>query len=208
MSAPESGVSPEPESAPARSREQTRRRLIEAGTELFAVGGLHAVTSAQIARHAGVATGTFYLHFQDKKALFREIVLEALRRLRSRQDAAGARSGGDAREEFRARTAELLRFAGENHDLVRVLFGRDHAAADLGEDVLDQVIPGIEQRLRERLASGEAPSGVHPGVAAQAVAAMTARVVAWWIEHPDRARSEEVVETLLRMHPAHLSRIS
>ena len=39
----------------------------------FAEEGLHAVTSARIARRAGVATGTFYLHFADKHVLFEEI---------------------------------------------------------------------------------------------------------------------------------------
>ena len=37
-----------------------------------------------IARIAGVAAGTFYLHFRDKQALFREIVFEALATLEER----------------------------------------------------------------------------------------------------------------------------
>ena len=55
--------------APARSRADTRRRLLEAAVALFAERGLHGVTSAQIARRAGVATGTFYLHFPDDRFL-------------------------------------------------------------------------------------------------------------------------------------------
>jgi AcrR family transcriptional regulator len=202
MSVREAEVTADAPTAPARSRAETRRRLVEAGTELFAGSGLHAVTSAQIARRAGVASGTFYLHFPDKKALFREIVFEALDRLRERQDRAAA-SAADARAEYRARTAELLRFAEENRDLVRVLFGRDHPAAELGEDVIERVVPDIESRLRERVAAGAAPTTLHLGAAAQAVAAMTVRVVAWWVEDPTRASREEVVDTLLRMHPGY-----
>ena len=73
MSVTESEVSQAGETAAARSRRETRRRLVEAGTELFAREGLHGATSAQIARRAGVAAGTFYLHFRDKQDLFREI---------------------------------------------------------------------------------------------------------------------------------------
>ena len=73
MSVTESEVSRPAETAAARSRRETRRRLVEAGTELFAREGLHGATSAQIARRAGVAAGTFYLHFRDKQDLFREI---------------------------------------------------------------------------------------------------------------------------------------
>ena len=50
-------------------REETRRRLLEAGTAAFAEIGLHGITTARIARRAGVGTGTFYLHFPDKHAL-------------------------------------------------------------------------------------------------------------------------------------------
>jgi AcrR family transcriptional regulator len=203
VSVHEADITSDAPTAPARSRAETRRRLIEAGTELFASSGLHAVTSAQIARRAGVASGTFYLHFQDKKALFREIVFEALDRLRQRQDRAAAAAGRDAREEYRVRTAELLRFAEENRDLIRVLFGRDHSAADLGEDVIERVVPDIESRLRERVVAGGAPVTLHLGAAAQAVAAMTVRVVAWWVEDPARATREEIVDTLLRMHPGY-----
>ena len=106
----------EPTSAAARSRADTRRRLVEAGTDLFARDGLHGVTSARIARAAGVATGTFYLHFKDKEALFREIVFAALARPArarmapadgppSRRAEAGARAHGGARRLRRARTA-------------------------------------------------------------------------------------------------------
>lgn len=187
--------------APARSREATRRRLVDAGTELFALEGLHGVTSARIARRAGVATGTFYLHFRDKRALFQAIVFEALEELRRRQQEAAAATDGTPAEEVRARTEELLRFAEEQRDLVRVLFGREAEAGGVGQDVLDAVVPGIERRLRERVAAGEVSPELEPAVAAQALAAMTTRVVAWWVERPERASRASVVATLLRMHP-------
>lgn len=191
----------EPGSAPARSREDTRRRLVEAGTALFASEGLHGVTSARIARRAGVATGTFYLHFKDKRALFQAIVFAALDELRGRQQRAAAATDGTAAAEIRARTEELLAFAEENRDLMRVLFGRGGEAGGVGQDVVDAVVPGIERRLRERVAAGEVPAELDPAVAAQALAAMTTRVVAWWVEDPRRASRESVVATLLRMHP-------
>ena len=38
-----------------------------AGEALFAEHGLHGVTTHTIAHHAGVAAGTFYLHFPDSR---------------------------------------------------------------------------------------------------------------------------------------------
>jgi AcrR family transcriptional regulator len=196
MSVGELDVSGSEGGAAARSRRETRRRLIVAGTELFARRGLYGATSAEIARHAGVAAGTFYLHFKDKQELFREIVFAALAQLRAREESASAHAR-DRVEELRARYHELLRFAEENRNLVRVLFGRRHEAADLGEDVLDAILPGLEERVRETSAG----AGLHPGVAAQALAAMVSRVLAWWTHDPARASRDEVVETLLRLHP-------
>ena len=82
-----SGSDRPPETRDAR-RAATRERLRQAGLELFAERGLHGLTTHDIAHHAGLAAGTFYLHFQDKQALFREIALEALDEMRSHLQAA------------------------------------------------------------------------------------------------------------------------
>lgn len=189
--------------APSRSREATRRRLVEAATELFAQEGLHGATSARIAAAAGVATGTFYLHFKDKEALFREIVFAALGELRDRQRRVVDTAGGDARAQIRARTAELVAFAEENRNLILVLFGRGHEAAGVGDEVLDSLTPGIAEAFRARVQAGQLPADVHAATAAQALAAMNSRVIAWWVEDPTRATREEVIETLCRMHPVY-----
>ncbi len=52
---------------------KTREKIIRSGLRLFGEEGYHATSSKKIARDAGVATGTFYLHFKDKKALLLEI---------------------------------------------------------------------------------------------------------------------------------------
>ena len=69
--------------AAERARAATRARLRASGQKLLAERGLHAVTSHDIANAAGVAAGTFYLHFRDKEELFRELVFEAVASSRS-----------------------------------------------------------------------------------------------------------------------------
>lgn len=189
-------------SAPARSRAATRRRLVEAATALFAADGLHGVTSARIARAAGVATGTFYLHFKDKQELFREIVFKTLTELRERQDRAAAGSEPGSRAELRARMTELLAFGQDHGDLIRVAFGRGAESTTIGDEVVDQIVPGLEHAFELRRAAGELLPEAHPAVAAQAVAAMMTRVLAWWVEDPARASRDEVIETLLGLHPS------
>jgi len=189
------------ESAPARSRADTRRRLLEAAVALFAEKGLHGVTSAQIARRAGVATGTFYLHFADKEALFHEIAFAALAELRERQDRASVGQKLGSREYVRARTEELIAFAAKKRELIVMVFGRAESAG-LADEVREAVVPGIQRWLERRKAEGRAPADLHPAVAAQAHAAVLTRVIAWWAADPSRATAEQVVATLLRMNPS------
>ncbi len=56
-----------------RRSERTRARLVEAGKRLFSEEGYHRTSSKKIAREAGVATGSFYNHFRDKKQLLLEL---------------------------------------------------------------------------------------------------------------------------------------
>lgn len=209
MSVAESNVNPAPETAqavdlgtaPARSRAETRRRLLEAAVALFAENGLHGVTSAQIARRAGVAAGTFYLHFADKEALFREIAFAALAELRARQERASAGLVPGSREYLRARTEELIAFAAEQRELILMVFGRAESAG-LADQVREAVVPEIQRWLERRVREGLAPKDLHPAVAAQAHAAVLTRVIAWWAAEPSRATPQQVVETLLRMNPS------
>ena len=187
--------------APARSRLDTQRRLREAGVALFAEHGLHGATSAQIARRAGVATGTFYLHFADKAALFHDIAFAALAELRARQDAVSTGLEIGSREFLRVRTEELIRFAQEKRELIRMVFGRAESAG-LADEVRNAVVPEIQRWLERRVAEGRAPAGLCPAVAAQAHAAVLTRVIAWWAEDPSLASHEQVVATLLCMNPS------
>ena len=61
----------------SRRKEESRRRLLDAARELFVQYGYHDTRPQDIARHAGVGHGTFYLHFADKKACFLAFVGEA-----------------------------------------------------------------------------------------------------------------------------------
>src|SRR5580698_11410921 len=55
--------------AVAQKPEDKRAKLLDAALELFETRGFDGVAVPEIARHAGVATGTLYLYFKDKAAL-------------------------------------------------------------------------------------------------------------------------------------------
>ena len=74
---------------------ETRRRLFAAASALFAQQGYHETTIDQIVRQAGVAKGTFFLHFATKEAVVTELVGHQTRAaLRARAEALGAGDEG------------------------------------------------------------------------------------------------------------------
>ena len=183
-----------------RSRLATRARLLAAARALFAEHGLHGATSHDIARAAGVAAGTFYLHFPDKQALFREIVYEAVRQLRERVESAfesALDSGQDPKVAVRAHAAALVEFAEANADLVRIVFGRDHGDVEVEADVLDYLAQVGADVLRRRIARGSIRTFLDPAVAAQALTGMFVRVIAWWIDGGMRTSRESMINTLV-----------
>jgi AcrR family transcriptional regulator len=58
----------------AEKSEARRQAIVAAALAEFCARGFAAARLDDVARRAGVAKGTIYLHFRDKEALFREIV--------------------------------------------------------------------------------------------------------------------------------------
>jgi len=77
-------ASPNPPSTRAARAAARRAAIVEAGLDEFIARGYAAARLDDIARRAGVAKGTIYLHFTDKEALFQELVRSALVPLISR----------------------------------------------------------------------------------------------------------------------------
>ncbi len=183
--------------APGRARALTRGRLRSSARRLFAERGLHAVTTHDIAEAAGVAAGTFYLHFRDKHELFRELVFEALAELEQRLEAAVGPllAEPDPEPAARARAEVLLGFADDHGEVVRMAFGRGSEAASVGADALDYLVARIEADFSTNNPGGAVPR--HPAVTAQALVGMWARVVTWWAESPGRAPRDAVLRTMI-----------
>ena len=60
---------------------ERRQKLLQHAREVFAKRGYHATKIEDIVVAAGVARGTFYLYFEDKRAVFEEIVDRTLAKL-------------------------------------------------------------------------------------------------------------------------------
>ncbi|MFF2448077.1 TetR/AcrR family transcriptional regulator [Neobacillus sp. NPDC058068] len=61
--------------------QQKRNALLESGHSLFFSKGYEQTTAKEIAAHAGVATGTFYRYFSDKRQLLMALLEDKLDKL-------------------------------------------------------------------------------------------------------------------------------
>jgi AcrR family transcriptional regulator len=60
---------------------ERRQQILQHARDVFAKHGYHAAKIDDIVAAAGVARGTFYLYFEDKRAIFEEIVDKTFARL-------------------------------------------------------------------------------------------------------------------------------
>src|SRR6059058_5746541 len=75
---PASRLAPKPASSRAERAAERRGAIIEAAMDESIARGFAATRLDDVAKRAGVAKGTIYLHFKDKEALFEELVRTAL----------------------------------------------------------------------------------------------------------------------------------
>ncbi len=53
---------------------EKKERILKAGYEIFCEKGYHSTNTVEIAKRAGVATGSVYSYFKDKKSIFLAIL--------------------------------------------------------------------------------------------------------------------------------------
>lgn len=166
-----------------RRRAKTRDQLLEAAKRLLATKGFHGTKIADIAAAADVGTGTFYLYFPTKDALFADLVRETALAAKEAMDAAKDEVG-DARERARVGTATFFRFAAENRDVFKILFGHSAQFDELLREVHQIFIADIETDFAAGVGAGVFRD-LPPAFAAQAIVGMLSQVTSWWLDRRD-----------------------
>src|SRR5438046_6707355 len=175
-----------------RRRERTRQELLAAATRVLAEKGVDRTKITDIAAAADVGVGTFYLHFPDKEALFDAVVEETVRRLKATVDAAREKARGPLAK-VQAANRAFFRFARDNREVFKIVFGHAAAFNDLIRRAQALFIADLEKTVREGITSG-AFAPLPPAPAAQAVVGMATQGLSWWTEH-ESVPSERLCET-------------
>jgi AcrR family transcriptional regulator len=155
-----------PAAKPASNRaERTAERraaIVAAALDEFIARGFTATRLDDIARRAGVAKGTIYLHFKDKESMFEELIRTAIVPLVSRLTAIAPQTpGGTVRaalEQF-ARMFQQEVAATRRSDIVRLILAegpRFPAIADFYyREVVSRGLAGMRALIELGIARGE-----------------------------------------------------
>jgi AcrR family transcriptional regulator len=99
-----------------RQGQERKRQLLEHAAELFAERGYADTRVIDIVRAAGVAKGLFYWYFENKEAVFRELV-ELTRLDMRKQQRAAIDEDANPLVRLRQGTESSIRFMGEHRRL-------------------------------------------------------------------------------------------
>jgi TetR/AcrR family fatty acid metabolism transcriptional regulator len=95
-------------------------QILEAGEKLFAKKGFYPTTMEEVARAAGLAKGTIYLHFDNKRDLFFSIIKNKLDILLEKIEKE-VRKGELISQRIKLAIGTHLRFLEENRDFFKIM---------------------------------------------------------------------------------------
>ena len=168
-----------------RLRASRRSAILAAARRRFAARGYHRTSIDDIIAEAGIARGTFYLHFESKRAIFDELVAELLTTLHAtvwRIDTTP--SAPPPTEQLDTMVARVLEALVENREMASLLL---REAVGLDEDFdrkLRDFYGRIEALLISALQTGQEMGlirSVTPPIAARAVLGVVKETVQWAI---------------------------
>ncbi|MEQ8959075.1 MAG: TetR/AcrR family transcriptional regulator [Coleofasciculus sp. C2-GNP5-27] len=123
---------------PPQSETETKQRILDAAQRLFASRGYNGTTTRDLAAKAGVAEGTLFRHFENKKAILVEVAtqgwVELLTDLLTELSEMGSYKA--VAQVMRRR---MLRMH-ENADMMRVCFMEAQFHPDLRDRIQSEVI--------------------------------------------------------------------
>jgi AcrR family transcriptional regulator len=179
---------------------ETRGQIKGAAREMLRSVAFPALKIGALTRAAGVATGTFYVHFANKEALLDELLAEFNEGLTGQLEAVWAEDIGSP-EMLLRRVAGICLDAWSAEKALLEAFVR---RAALDEDVSalrDGINPPVAKFLSDALHTLASQLGVrldHPALVTQGILGLWTRVGLQYLFNPDVSR-DAAIETLTQM---------
>ncbi|MBT9139707.1 MAG: Fatty acid metabolism regulator protein [Dehalococcoidia bacterium] len=181
---------------PVTSRgQQTRRKILEAAEEIFGEKGYQAGGVVEITQRAGVALGTFYVYFPDKKTVFIELV-KALSHSLRREIAKSIEGISDRIEAERAGFRAFFAFVLAHRNLYCLIRQAEFVDEEIFRWYYRRLAEGYERGLAQAMEAGQIRS-LDPECLAHCLMGIGHFVGLRWVIWGDKTPPEEVYESMM-----------
>lgn len=154
MALPDPADSVLDESRKTTKGERTRNKLFEAAGRVFGLNGVNKASIADITREAGVAQGTFYVHFKSKRELIEGYVRYISRELR-KETQKYASAFTDRRDQERAGMLAFYQFCSERKEIYRIIPEFEMSGKEVGVWYYQIMAQGYIKGLEKGIRNGE-----------------------------------------------------
>lgn len=189
--------------SPDERREQRRRRLLDAGLQVFGTVGYDEATITLLCATARVGNKAFYEEFPTREALLLEVATEIVGSAAERLEAALVAAPNDLEQRVRAGLTAYIGYLTEDPRRVRIAYRevriaplepeRQFASVSFAALVAEQVAQlGIGRHAQDNLLLALALTG---GVG---------ELLNYWTTAADKPSTERLVEELTRLYVAAL----
>jgi AcrR family transcriptional regulator len=174
---------------------------LAAAEEVFGEDGFTGASVAEIVRRAGVAQGTFYVYFPDKKSVFEELVrvLNHEMRLHLRAAIEGVEHRVDME---RVGFAAFFEWVSEHRALYKLVREAEFVDPEIYRWHYDTLAKGYTRGLQEAMDRGDIAGEIDPGVVAHVLMGIAEFLGGRWVivdhRQPTAEELADVIEFIRR----------
>ncbi|MBL7202753.1 MAG: TetR/AcrR family transcriptional regulator [Desulfobacteraceae bacterium] len=139
---------------PLTKGEETRQALFRAGEKVFGQHGINRANIAEITRGAGVAQGTFYVHFESKDDLIEGFVKHINHQMRRELQRVVVRTQ-DRRDAERVGILAFFDFLRKHREIYRMVPECEMISREVALWYYEKMAQGYSKGLRQGIQKGE-----------------------------------------------------
>lgn len=130
-----------------RDDNRKRREILAAALKMFAEGGFHNTTMAQISRAAQYPLGTIYKYFPGKKEIYHDLVIERVHELGRILYDIAHRKDLSVSDQLLAALKAQARFYRDNQDVVKIYISERSNIDSVGMPRLNERVSRLHERM-------------------------------------------------------------
>lgn len=174
----------------------TRQALLDAAEEVFGEHSYDRASIAEITRRAGVAQGTFYVYFDDKRAAFVQLVKDLNHGLR--RHIAGAVNGIDDRVEMeRVGLRAFFEYTAGHRALYKVVREAEFVDADIHRWHYRTLAAAYSRGLASAMEAGQVADDIKPEKLAWILMGISELLGSRWVILEHREPPEDILDEVM-----------